>query len=118
MSDVMIMFAAGDLPAIGNRVNIIDPDGELIYGKGESGEVIAHIENTAVVRMSYGLGCFTVKHMELSANNEATEDERQRIDIAAALKGCGMDLSASRLAWIAARLFDAGCRMLKMAGDE
>ena len=31
----------------------------LVYGQGESNcEVIAHVENTAVIRMSHGLGCF------------------------------------------------------------
>lgn len=46
------------LPPVGMHCKIVDPDGVLMYGQGESGEVIAHVENTAVIRMSYGLGCF------------------------------------------------------------
>lgn len=46
------------LPPVGMQCEIVDPDGVLMYGQEESGEVIAHVENTAVIRMSYGLGCF------------------------------------------------------------
>ncbi|MCK7258040.1 hypothetical protein L8O18_06115 [Enterobacter asburiae] len=46
------------LPPVGCECEVVDNDGLLRYGHGESGEVIAHIENTAVIRMSYGLGCF------------------------------------------------------------
>jgi len=46
------------LPPVGAYCEITDPDGVLIYGQDESGEVVAHVENTAVIRMSYGLGCF------------------------------------------------------------
>lgn len=46
------------LPPVGCECEIVDKDGLLRYGHGESGEVIAHVENTAVIRMSYGLGCF------------------------------------------------------------
>ncbi|EKY3929380.1 hypothetical protein N8Q41_15115 [Enterobacter hormaechei subsp. steigerwaltii] len=46
------------LPPVGSECEIVDKDGLLRYGHGESGEVIAHIENTAVIRMSYALGCF------------------------------------------------------------
>lgn len=46
------------LPPVGCECEIVDKDGLLRYGHGESGEVIAHIENTSVIRMSYGLGCF------------------------------------------------------------
>ncbi|MGH9968301.1 MAG: hypothetical protein ACREBG_10790 [Pyrinomonadaceae bacterium] len=45
------------LPPVGTRVDVVD-NGTLMYGQGESGEVVAHVEDTAVVRMSYGLGCF------------------------------------------------------------
>lgn len=50
----------GELPPVGTMVEIADVDG-LMYGHGESGEVITHVEKSAVVRMSYGLGCFTAK---------------------------------------------------------
>lgn len=51
------------LPPVGMRCKIVDPDGVLMYGQGESGEVISHVENTAVIRMSYGLGCFEARHL-------------------------------------------------------
>lgn len=47
-----------ELIPIGTIVDIIGDEGRLKYGFGESGEIIAHVENTNVVRMSYGLGCF------------------------------------------------------------
>lgn len=46
------------LPPVGAVCEVVD-DGSLVYGHGESGSVVAHVENCAVVRMSYGLGCFT-----------------------------------------------------------
>lgn len=46
------------LPPVGTVCKIVDEGGSLIYGHGESGPVVAHVENCAVVRMSYGLGCF------------------------------------------------------------
>lgn len=51
------------LPPVGMRCEIVDPDGVLMYGQGESGEVISHVENTAVIRMSYGLGCFEARFL-------------------------------------------------------
>ena len=48
---------SGELPPVGAFVDVVGDS--LIYGQGESNcEVIAHVENTAVIRMSYGLGCF------------------------------------------------------------
>lgn len=51
------------LPSVGMHCEIVDPDGVLMYGQGESGEVISHVENTAVIRMSYGLGCFEARFL-------------------------------------------------------
>lgn len=62
------------LPPVGMHCEIVDPDGVLMYGQGESGEVIAHVENTAVIRMSYGLGCFEARFLRLSH----LEAERKR----------------------------------------
>lgn len=45
------------LPPIGAMVRVVD-NGKLRYGVNEQGPVIAHVEDCAVVRMSYGLGCF------------------------------------------------------------
>ena len=55
---------APSLPDIGTEVEIID-NGSLVYGQGESGEVIGHIENCAIVRMSYGLGCFEASYLKI-----------------------------------------------------
>ncbi|MFM5495476.1 hypothetical protein ACET9I_02720 [Aeromonas veronii] len=54
-------FDRGELPPVGE---FVDVEGEnLVYGNGELNcEVIAHVEDTAVIRMSYGLGCFQ-KHV-------------------------------------------------------
>ena len=50
-------FERGELPPVGARVNVDGPG--LVYGDGERDcEVLTHVEDTAVVRMSYGLGCF------------------------------------------------------------
>lgn len=51
------------LPPVGCFCEVEDLDGMLVYGHGESGEVIAHVENTAVIRMSYGLGCFDARFL-------------------------------------------------------
>lgn len=54
-------FVRGELPPVGEFVDVEGED--LVYGDGELNcEVIAHVENTAVIRMSYGLGCFQ-KHV-------------------------------------------------------
>lgn len=46
----------GELPPVGA---FVDVTGVVVYGDGEKGcEVIAHVENCAVIRMSWGLGCF------------------------------------------------------------
>ncbi|WP_313087251.1 hypothetical protein [Stutzerimonas nitrititolerans] len=67
---------SGDgLPPVGTRV-VIHDDGSLIYGHGESGEVIAHVEDTAVVRMSYGLGCFTAECLRTPEQIAAEEREK------------------------------------------
>ena len=51
-------------------------DGSLHYGAGESGEVVAHVENTAVVRMSYGLGCFTSRYLrQIRTKEQRVRDE-------------------------------------------
>lgn len=71
------------LPPVGMHCEIVDPDGVLMYGQGESGEVIAHVENTAVIRMSYGLGCFEARflrpsHSEAERKRDAAVEAMQR----------------------------------------
>ncbi|MGA0630011.1 hypothetical protein [Pseudomonas aeruginosa] len=63
------------LPPLGVRVSVFD-DGDLVYGHGESGEVIAYVEDCAVIRMSYGLGCFTAKN--LRTNEQIAAEEREK----------------------------------------
>lgn len=67
-------WSAEGLPPIGMHCEIVDPDCVLMYGRGESGEVISHVENTAVIRMSYGLGCFEARFLRPLS----TEAERKR----------------------------------------
>nr|UVX34071.1 MAG: hypothetical protein [Bacteriophage sp.] len=71
------------LPPVGMHCEIVDPDGVLMYGQGESGEVIAHVENTAVIRMSYGLGCFEARflrppHSEAERKRDAAIEAMQK----------------------------------------
>ena len=67
------------LPPVGMHCKIVDPDGVLMYGQGESGEVIAHVENTAVIRMSYGLGCFEARFLR-PARSEADKKRDAAIE--------------------------------------
>lgn len=67
------------LPPVGMHCKIVDPDGVLMYGQGESGEVIAHVENTAVIRMSYGLGCFEARFLR-PARSEAEKNRDAAIE--------------------------------------
>lgn len=64
------------LPAIGSRVFVYDPEGVLRYGQGEDGEVVAHVENTAVIRMSYGLGCFEARCLRTAEQVAAEERDK------------------------------------------
>lgn len=69
-----------DLPPVGCFCEVEDLDGMLVYGQGESGEVIAHVENTAVIRMSYGLGCFEARFLRpLRTEAERKRDEAMRV---------------------------------------
>lgn len=67
------------LPPVGMHCKIVDTDGVLMYGQGESGEVIAHVENTAVIRMSYGLGCFEARFLR-PARSEADKKRDAAIE--------------------------------------
>ncbi len=69
----------GDLPPVGVFVDVVGKD--LVYGQDELNcEVIAHVENTAVIRMSYGLGCFESSAITPArTEREKAIDEMQRI---------------------------------------
>lgn len=89
----------GELPPVGAFVDVVGDS--LIYGQGESNcEVIAHVENTAVIRMSYGLGCFeSGAIIPARAEREKAIDEMQRIIEASDKYGVREQLGA---------LYDAG----------
>ena len=72
--DAAPLWNGEGLPPVGYFCEVEDHDGMLVYGQGESGEVIAHVENTAVIRMSYGLGCFEAGFLRPLR----TEAERKR----------------------------------------
>jgi hypothetical protein len=96
------------LPPVGTRACVYDPEGLLMYGAGEQGEVIAHVENTAVIRMSYGLGCFTAKHLRTPEQIAAEERDE---GIRAIQKASGGDGLPPITYTHAAKLYDAGVRM-------
>lgn len=61
-------FEAGELPPAGTFVDVV---GFVVYGIGEKNcEVIAHVENCAVIRMSYGLGCFQAECLKPSMTDK------------------------------------------------
>lgn len=81
VQDIAPVWNGDGLPPVGCFCEITDPNGMLVYGQGESGEVIAHVENTAVIRMSYGLGCFEAGFLRPLR----TEAERKREDVRKAI---------------------------------
>ena len=89
------------LPPVGMHCEIVDPDGALMYGKGESGEVVAHVEDTAVIRMSYGLGCFQARCLR-TARSET--DKKRDAAISAIDATCLLVRDASTTA---AAIYDA-----------
>jgi len=72
------------LPPVGTHV-VVHDDGSLMYGQGESGEVLAHVDGCAVIRMSYGLGCFLPRCLrtpeQIAADKRAADIETMRADI-------------------------------------
>lgn len=86
------------LPPVGCFCEITDSDGMLVYGQGESGEVIAHVENTAVIRMSYGLGCFEAGFLrplrtEAERNRDAAVEQMMKFATIHTTKSLGLDLA-------------------------
>ncbi|BBI47389.1 hypothetical protein [Pseudomonas phage HU1] len=88
-------------PPVGTHV-VVHDDGSLVYGQGESGEVLAHVDGCAVIRMSYGLGCFLPRCLRTPAQIE--EENR----IASAYAMCKIAPSLSNTDAVA--LYDAGYR--------
>lgn len=94
-------FESGELPPIGEFVDVGGED--LVYGDGELNcEVIAHVEDTAVIRMSYGLGCFQ-KHVLSPSRTERDKAVKAMMKDAGALQ-CETTES------IMLNLYDAGYR--------
>jgi len=96
----------GELPPVGAFVDVVGDS--LIYGQGESNcEVIAHVENTAVIRMSYGLGCF-----ESGAIIPARTERDKAIDemVCEFIDHYGDPKGGEYYIRIATKLYDAGYR--------
>lgn len=97
-------YERGELPPVGCAVDVTGDD--VAYGYGESDcEVLAHVEDCAVIRMSFGLGCFVAKVLSPSR----TEREREIDEMDAALMNRGSHISDV----ILGELYDAGFRMVK-----
>lgn len=68
------------LPPVDCMVRVVD-NGSLRYGVGEEGPVVAHIEDCAVVRMSYGLGCFEACVLAPALTPEQKAADQKEADI-------------------------------------
>lgn len=96
----------GELPPVGAFVDVVGDS--LIYGQGESNcEVIAHVENTAVIRMSYGLGCFESGAI-IPARTERDKAIDEMVDVICHNGFLSCDGTESKK--IAERLLDSGYR--------
>lgn len=103
-------FERGELPPVGEFVDVEGED--LVYGNGELNcEVIAHVEDTAVIRMSYGLGCFQ-KHV-LSPSR--TERDKAIDDMKRHCPYHGSWDTVGRI--YAEALYDAGYRKQSLPAD-
>lgn len=105
------------LPPVGSRAYVYDPEGLLMYGAGEEGEVVAHVENTAVIRMSYGLGCFTSKHLRTPEQIAAEERGNSIAGMKGVFDSCSDELmptSSEYLETLFGALYDAGYRKFEI----
>ena len=95
----------GELPPVGE---IVDVTGDVVYGGGEvCCEVLAHVEDCAVIRMSYGLGCF----QSVALSPTRTEREIAIGEIADVICHNGfLSRNGTECNNIAVRLFEAGYR--------
>ena len=90
------------LPPVGCFCEVEDLDGMLVYGQGESGEVIAHVENTAVIRMSYGLGCFEARFLrplctKAERKRDAVVEQMIKIATIYTTKSLSLDLALNSI---------------------
>lgn len=95
------------LPPVGA---FVDVTGYVQYGSGETNcEVVAHVEDCAVIRMSYGLGCFESRALS------PAKTERERV-IQAAMQAGMRDGGYHLPVEFCEALYDAG--MLVMPNKE
>lgn len=98
----------GELPPVGSFVDVV---GEVQYGAKETNcEVIAHVENCAVIRMTWGLGCF-----ESRVLRPAKSEREKFIDSAIKVvtpEGDKMISTNTASNWFG-KLYDAGFRAPK-----
>lgn len=114
-AEVSKASSVNGLPPIGTHICVYDPEGLLMYGAGEEGEVVAHVENTAVIRMSYGLGCFVAKHLRTTEQIEAEERDQARTEILNAMTADGRTEGENEENWqfrmqIVGEMLDMGYR--------
>lgn len=100
--DAAQVWSGEGLPPVGCFCEVEDRDGMLVYGHGESGEVIAHVENTAVIRMSYGLGCFEAGFLrplrtEAERKRDAVVEQMIKIATIHTTKSLGLDLALNSI---------------------
>lgn len=96
------------MPSLGVHVFVHD-DGSLVYGHGESGEVIAHVEGCAVIRMSYGLGCFLPRCLR-TAEQIAAEARQEGIEELGNFISLNAQVPTPYLWEVAQKIYDAGYR--------
>lgn len=93
------------LPPVGAHV-VVHDDGSLMYGQGESGEVLAHVDGCAVIRMSYGLGCFLPRCLRTTEQIAADERAAAIKEMVEACHYSGSECTKTDCA----ALYDAGYR--------
>lgn len=102
------------LPPVGTHV-VVHDDGSLMYGQGESGEVLAHVDGCAVIRMSYGLGCFLPRCLRTTEQIAAEERELARTEVLNAMTADGRTQGENEENWqfrmqIVGEMLDMGYR--------
>jgi len=75
------VWLVGELPPAGTQVDIISDVGDSIVFEGSlTGEVIAHVEDNAVVRMSWGLACFKADRLRpIRSPEDVARDEGKEV---------------------------------------
>lgn len=105
------------LPPIGSYVDIIEHE-NLMYGHGETNcEVVGHFEDSAIVRMSYGLGCFRSHVLKPTSTETDKLAEQLQEDILAHWNDNGIDCPIAE--WeLAKHLYEKGYRKIKPMSEQ